>query len=160
MTFFDEYWKYYLFDLTYLSSYKTSSVFIFLCVRYSASMRTELFLPYCWRRILAWAYMIPWCSRFQVFLNHLSNIVIVQVLGCSGGVRSRTVRFSPRPLNFNTFVGKMRLPASLISFNASFRSGWKGIMIMNSYLSGSLVLRGFKPCPSDPPYPVDFWVGL
>ena len=66
------------------------------------------------------------------------------------------VRFSPRLLNFNRFVGKMCLPDSLISFVALFKSGWKGIMNMKSYLSGYLALCGFKPFPPDPPDPVDF----
>ena len=66
------------------------------------------------------------------------------------------VRFPPRPLTFNIFVGEMNLPASLISFVASFKSGWKGPMTMNYSLSGSLVLRGFKPFPPAPPDLVDF----
>ena len=150
----------FLFDLTYFRSYKTRSMLFFLCVRYSASVRTETHLPYLWRRLLAWAYVIPWCSRFQVFLHHLLNIAIVQVLGCSGGVRSITVIFSPRPLTFNRFVGKMSFPAFLIYIVASFKSGWKGIMIMKSSLSVSLVLCGFKPFPPDPPDAVGFRIGL
>ena len=59
--------------------------------------------------------------------------------------------FIPRPLTFNTFLGEMRLPASLISFVASFKSGWKGITTINSSLSGYLELRGFKPFPHSPP---------
>ena len=98
----------------------------------------------------------PLVFQFQVFLHHLLNIAIVQVLGCSGVMRLLTVIFSPRPLTFNRFVGKMRLPASLISSVASFKSGWKGIMTMNSYLSGFLVLRGFKPCPPASPDTVGF----
>ena len=91
-----------------------------------------------------------------MFLHHLLNIAIVKVLGCSSGVRSLTVSFSPRPLTFNIFVGEMRLPAFLISFDVSFKSGRKGIVIMNSYLSGSLVLRRFKPFPLASPAPVAF----
>ena len=145
-----------MFDLTYLSSYKTSSILFFLCARYSAHVRMEIPLPFCWRILLVWASLIPWCSRLQVFLHHLLNIAIVKVLGCSGDMRLLTVSFSPRPLTFNIFVGKMRLPTFLISFYASFKSGWKGIIIMKSSLSGSLVLRGFKPFPLAPPAPVGF----
>ena len=145
-----------IFYLTYLSSYKTISIFIFLFPWYNAYEKTEIPWPCCWRRLLAWESVIPCCSRFQVFLHHLLNIAIVQVLGCSGGVRALMVSFSPRPLTFNIFVGKMRLPAFLISFDASFKGGWKGIMTINFYLSGSLVLCGFKPYPPDPPDPVDF----
>ena len=144
----------FLFELNHLIYY----IFIFLYDWNSASVRTEIPLPTCWIILLAWASMIPWCSSFQVFLHHLLNIAIVQVLGCSGVMRLLTVIFSPRPLTFNRFVGKMRLPAFLISFVASFKSGWKGLTTMNSSLSGSLVLHGFKPCPPYPPDPVDFWV--
>ena len=69
-----------------------------------------------------------------MLLHHLLNIAIVQVLGCSGGVRSLTVSFSTMPLTFNIVLGKMRLPDFLISFVASFKSGWKGIMTMESSL--------------------------
>ena len=139
MTFLMDIGNVFLFDLTYLRSYKKIFILFFLCARYSASVRTEITFPYFWIRLLAWASVIPWYSRLQVFLQHFLNIAIVQVLGCSGGVRSPTVSFSPRPLNFNTFVGEMRLPAFLIYFDASFKSGWKGIMTMKSSLSGSLV---------------------
>ena len=103
--------------------------------------------------------MIAWCSGLQVFLHRPLNTAIIQVLGCSGSARPLTVRFTPRPLNFNIFEGDMHLPASLISFVASFISGRKGLMTMNSSLSGSMALCEFKPFPPDPPDPVGFLVG-
>ena len=51
-----------------------------------------------------------------MFLHHLLNTAIVKVLGCSGVAMLLKVRFSPRLLNFNRFLGKMRLLASLIYF--------------------------------------------
>ena len=91
-----------------------------------------------------------------MFLHIPLNTAIIQVLGCTGGARSLTERFYPRPLTFNRFVDDMRLPASLLSFAAYFRSEWKGFITMKSSLSGSLVLRGFKPCPPALPDTFDF----
>ena len=84
-----------MFGLTYLRSYKNSSIFIFLCVRYSASLRTEIHLSYCWRRLLAWSSVVPWYSRLQVFLHHLLNIATVEVLGANHILSRYQIWFPP-----------------------------------------------------------------
>ena len=80
----------------------------------------------------------------------------MKVLGFYDGARSITVHFYPRMITFNRFVGDMRRPASLISFVASLRSVWKGIVTINYPLLGSLLLRGFTSCPPAPPDLVGF----
>ena len=80
----------------------------------------------------------------------------MQVLACSSGARLLTVHFSPRSLTFSSFVGKMRLLASLISFVVSFSSGWKDIMTINFSLSFSLEFRGFDRFPPVTPVPFAF----